>query len=298
MEQDKSPVPEDKPQDQQAGLIPGYRCEESHTPDGVFFRHWKQERPLFVMLLAHGLGEHSGRYEHVASALGRAGATTLAPDHVGHGRSPGHRCYIDKFETYFDTLDYLREKASVEYPDLPCFIVGHSLGGLIVSNYLIERKPSLSGAVFSGAAFQVPQPPSKLTLFISKILSMIAPRMGVMQLDASEVSRDPQVVATYVADPLVHSGKISAGLAVQLFAALAGNEEKSQEINLPILVLHGEGDVMTAPAGSQRFHDQVSSSDKTLKFYPALYHEIFNEPEKAEVLSDVCAWIQQRLPNA
>ncbi|MEM9396903.1 MAG: lysophospholipase, partial [Pseudomonadota bacterium] len=215
MEQEKSPGSEPTQADQQASLDRGCRCEEGHTPEGVFFRHWKHESPRFVVLLAHGLGEHSGRYEHVASALALAGATTLAPDHIGHGRSPGHRCYVDKFETYFNTLDYLRKKAADEYSELPCFIVGHSMGGLIVSNYLIERKPSFSGAVFSGAAFQVPQPPSKVTLFISKILSMIAPRMGVMQLDASEVSRDPQVVADYVADPLVHSGKISAGLAVQ-----------------------------------------------------------------------------------
>ncbi|MEM8492558.1 MAG: lysophospholipase [Pseudomonadota bacterium] len=270
-------------------------CEEHTLGSGVFYRHWRAPSPKGVVLLAHGLGEHSGRYQHVAAALGHAGFSCVAPDHMGHGRSPGNRCFVTAFTDFYEPLDALRSQIDELYEGLPCFLIGHSMGGLIASTYLLQRQNSFAGAAFSGAAFRVPEPPSGILLLIAKLLSVLMPRAGLMQLDASEVSRDPQVVADYVADPLVHSGKISARLVTELFGAIDQHVRRSGEIKVPVLIMHGAGDVMTAVEGSREFHGAVSSTDKTLKIYPDLYHEIFNEPERDQVLADLCEWLDDRV---
>lgn len=266
------------------------------TLDGdVFFRHWRPEQPRAVVLLIHGLGEHSGRYQHVAEALAASGIASYAPDHIGHGRSPGQRCHIGDFGQFATPLDELLAMAKSQYPGLPCFIVGHSMGGLITGNYLLTHQHSFRGAVFSGALFEVPEPPGSIAMFLYKLLAMVLPKMGALQLDASQISRDPEVVRRYNEDPLVHDGKNSVSLVLELLSAVDTLKKGRENITLPVLVMHGQGDAMTPPAGSQNFHDGVGSTDKALHLYPALYHEIFNEPEKDQVLADLVDWIDKRV---
>jgi alpha-beta hydrolase superfamily lysophospholipase len=269
--------------------------EESTLEGGIHYRHWQVDTPRAVALLVHGLGEHGGRYQYLAEALAGRGIAALAPDHFGHGRSPGTRCFVPAFENYFAPLDALRAMAESRYPGLPCFIIGHSMGGLITGVYLLERQERFAGAAFSGAAFAVPETPSSLALFINRLLAALWPTLGVMQLDASQISRDPEVVRAYCEDPLVHSGKISAKLVVELFRAMGRLEAERATLTLPVLVMHGEGDVMTPAAGSRDFAAAVGSSDRTLKIYPGLYHEIFNEPERDAVIGDLLAWLDTQL---
>jgi alpha-beta hydrolase superfamily lysophospholipase len=250
------------------------------------------------VLVVHGLGEHGGRYQHVAEALTARGIAVYAPDHPGHGRSPGRRCHIRAFDEFFDALDELRNAMEMTYPGVPCFLIGHSMGGLIVGEYLLSRQHRFAGAVFSGAAFEAPEMPGAMALFMNRLIATLLPSFGVLQLDASEVSRDAEVVRRYRDDPLVHSGKISARLVAELFSAMKDLTERRAAITLPILVLHGEADVMTPAAGSQRFVDAVGSSDKTLRLYPGLYHEIFNEPEQARVIGELCDWLDERIDGA
>ncbi|WP_439106575.1 alpha/beta hydrolase [Congregibacter sp.] len=268
---------------------------ELSLDSGVFYRRWDVESPRAVALIVHGLGEHSGRYQHVAEALAARNIASFAPDHPGHGHSPGHRCFISKFADFYPALDALRDMIAMDYEGVPCFIIGHSMGGLIAGNYLLERPSRFAGAAFSGAAFEVPEPPSGLEIFINKILATIVPKFGALQLDASQVSRDAEVVRRYQEDPLVHSGKTSARLLAELFDAMGNLEKRRGEISLPVLVMHGEGDVMAAARGSQHFFDSVGSSDKTLRLYPGLYHEIFNEPEQAKVLGELCDWLDAHI---
>lgn len=275
----------------EAQLMPEERVLES----GVFYRRWMTDAPRAAVMLVHGLGEHSGRYQHVAEALAEHGFACWAPDHHGHGRSPGHRCHIDSIEDYFGPLNTLRDEIDSEYPGLPCFIVGHSLGGLIAATYLLAHQQRFTGAAFSGAAFEVTEPPSGAAILINKLIAAVLPRLGVMQLDASQVSRDPNVVSRYREDPLVHDGKISARLLVALFGAMSKLQGQLGDITLPAFIMHGEGDVMTAPIGSQHFFDGIGSEDKTLRLYPGLYHEIFNEPEQAQVLGELCDWMSAHL---
>jgi alpha-beta hydrolase superfamily lysophospholipase len=275
-------------------------CEESHLDSGVFYRHWpvsgSEQSPVrAVIIMVHGLGEHSGRYEDFARYFNDEGVAVVAPDHLGHGHSPGVRGHIDSFSDYLAPLDELRGKIREWYPQSPCFLVGHSLGGLIAARHLMERQDGFAGAALSAAALQVAAPPSKLALIVMRLLAAVRPTLGVMQLEATEISRDPGVVQRYMDDPMVHHGKISAGLASNLFKAMAEVEEGSSRIRLPLLIMHGEKDVMTSPAGSVAFHAALGSADKSLSVYPGLFHEVFNEPERLEVLAELRDWIQARI---
>lgn len=272
---------------------------EAQLDSGVFYRHWPAGGTVRgVILLAHGLGEHSGRYQGFAEFFCPRGFAVVAPDHPGHGRSPGHRAHVGDFSEFLQPLLQLRALIEQWYPAAPCFLLGHSLGGLIAARLLLDAQGQFAGAALSAPALAVAEPPSALLLWINRLLSRLWPTLGMLKLDASQVSRDPQVVAEYEADPLVHHGKVSARLVAELFATMEQVNARRTEITLPLLLLHGETDVMTAPAGSRDFSEGAGSADVTLKLYPGLYHEIFNEPERLQVLGDLEQWLQQHLPPA
>lgn len=273
--------------------------EQGQLVGEVFYRHWRPAGPARgAILLVHGLGEHSGRYRDFAEVLGSQGFAVVAPDHPGHGQSSGHRAHIGRFEDFFPPLDKLRSSIARWYPGLPCFLVGHSMGGLIAARYLLDHQRQFAGAALSGAALAVPEEPPALLLWVSRLLSRLWPTLGLMQLDATQVSRDPAVVQAYIDDPLVHDGKASARLVAELFRVMGEVRSRRAEINLPLIVMHGEADAMTAASGSADFHAGVASPDKTLRIYPGLYHEIFNEPERLEVLGELAAWLAARAgPN-
>ncbi|HEY7776263.1 MAG TPA: lysophospholipase, partial [Kineobactrum sp.] len=242
---------------------------EATLPNGVFYRHWGAVgEPRAVLLLAHGLGEHSGRYQAFAETVCAQGYALVAPDHVGHGRSPGHRAHAVGFNDFLEPLLQLRASIAGWYPGLPCFLAGHSLGGLIAARLLLQAQGQFAGAVLSAAALQVPEPPAPMLLWLNRVLSRLWPTLGLLQLDASQVSRDRTVVAAYEADPLVHHGKVSARLVAEMFAAMAQVNQRCAELTLPLLLLHGESDVMTAPAGSAALCAGAASTDKTLHLYP------------------------------
>jgi len=268
------------------------RLIENRLQEGIFYRHWSPQQPTAVILLAHGAGEHSGRYRAFAEYFGARGIAVVAPDHRGHGESPGVRAHITRFSDYFAPLDVLLEQIRGDYPHLPVFLLGHSLGGLIAARYLLSRQDSFAGAVLSAPALEVPVPPSRFAIQMNRLISLVWPTLGVMQLDDTGVSRDPQVVADYRADPLVHGGKFSARLVTELFRAMQDVALGRRGIRLPLLLMHGDADVMTAVDGSRHLAADVGSSDVTLKIYPGLYHEIFNEPERETVLKDLHAWLQ------
>ena len=280
----------------QAEMPQAASVDEELLAGGVFYRHWQpQESARAVILLVHGLGEHSGRYDDFARFFTDQGVAVVAPDHLGHGESPGVRAHIGSFAQFIEPLDELREAIGRWYPQAPCFLVGHSMGGLICARYLLDRQDWFEGAALSAAALQAATPPSTSSLMIIRLMTLIWPTLGVMQLDPAQVSRDPEVVQRYIDDPLVHSGKISAGLAHALFQTMAEVAAGSNSIRLPLLVMHGAADAMTAPAGSEAFYKAVSSSDKRLRIYPQLYHEIFNEPERLQVLGELRDWIVERV---
>lgn len=270
---------------------------ESKAPGaGLFWKAWPaDEEPKAVVLIAHGFAEHLGRYEHVAAALNRAGYAVFAVDHWGHGRSDGVPGFVPAFSVYLDGMDVLLARAKETYPGLPRFLVGHSMGGLIAASFLVERQHEFAGAVLSGPAVRPNEAPSPALIAISRLMSALAPTLGVVALDASLVSRDPKVVAGYRADPLVYKGKIGARLGAEFFDAMRRIEAEAGRIHLPILLLHGERDGLITPEGSKFLNERIGSADRTLKIYQDCYHEIFNEPEKERVIADMIAWLDARL---
>ena len=237
--------------------------------------HWLPEgRPRAIVLLAHGYAEHAGRYGHVAKRLTEAGYAIYAVDHWGHGASDGEGGYVPRFSAFLDGMAELLTLVEINHGDTPRLLLGHSMGGLIATLFLVERQRAFVAAALSGPAILPAEPPSRVTVWLSRFLSRFFPRLGVLSLDANGVSRDPAVVEAYRADPLVYEGKIGARLGKEFMDAMAVARADAPKIRLPILIQHGEADRLTAPAGSRYLFDNVASKDKRLEIYPGLFHDI------------------------
>src|SRR3546814_292160 len=201
--------------------------------------HWLPEgRPRAVVLLAHGYAEHAGRYAHVAKRLTQAGYAIYAVDHWGHGASDGEGGYVPRFSAFLDGMAELLTLVEINHGDTPRLLLGHSMGGLIATLFLVERQQAFVAAALSGPAILPAEPPSRVTVWISRLLSRFFPRLGVLSLDADGVSRDPAVVEAYRADPLVYEGKIGARLGKEFMDAMGVEQADAPTIRLPILIPH------------------------------------------------------------
>jgi alpha-beta hydrolase superfamily lysophospholipase len=262
----------------------------------IYFQYWEPEAvPGAVILIAHGAGEHSARYQLLARFFAEHNHVVAALDHTGHGYSEGMPGHVGSFEDYLHDLAIFHRQTATRFADVPMILLGHSMGGLIGCNYLLRHQDDFLGAVLSGPAIKTDLEPGFIQMAFLRLLALLAPRLGMLKLDAGGVSRDPAVVSDYIADPLVFHGKMSARMLRELFAGMHTIQTDAASITLPMLILHGGADSMAAPEGSRFLHEHIGSSDKTLKIYPGLYHEIFNEPEQAEVLNTVLSWCESRL---
>jgi len=260
----------------------------------IYYQCWLPEKdPKAVLLIVHGLAEHSGRYMNLVNHFVPLGYAIYGVDHIGHGKSDGLRVYVERFEDFTDTLKDFSHMIRDWQPKKPIFLIGHSMGGLISSIFLLDHQDELSGAVLSGPSVKVPDM-SSVTILAGKLFSTLMPKLGLLALEADGVSRDPEVVKAYINDPLVYTGKITARLAAELLKAMKSAAAGASKITLPILIAQGSEDRLVDPDGAQMLHDTVGSVDKTLKIYDGLYHEIFNEPEHQKVLGDVEAWLESR----
>jgi len=265
----------------------------------LYYQYWQPEATAkAVLLLVHGAGEHSARYEHLATFFCDHGYVVAGLDHIGHGRSDGEYGYVERFDDHLQSLEAYRQQVAQDYPGLPMILLGHSMGGLISGLYLLQHQEEFLACALSGPALKTELEPPAFQIWLIRLFSRLLPKMGVMQLDSAGVSRDPAVVEKYNADPLVFHGKMAARTVAELFAGMHHLQEQAARITLPLLLMHGEKDVMTAPAGSQFLYDHVSSTDKTLKIYPGLYHEIFNEPEQQQVLDDLLQWCEKQVADS
>ncbi len=268
---------------------------QSGSCANIFYRCWAPAEPRAVLLLAHGLAEHSGRYGDFASFFADAGIATYVLDFPGHGRSDGKRGHVRDFQEYTEALGALLSLAREGHPDIPFVLFGHSMGGLIAADFLLQHQSEFVAAVLTGAAIQSPQQPSSIVLFINRVIASVMPRLGVLRMDASGISRDPQVISDYENDPLVYQGKATAGLVTALFSAMKRVVENATSIRLPMLIMHGSVDSLTAVEGSKLLHDSISSEDKKIVIYDGLYHEILNEPERKNVMADILQWLETRI---
>lgn len=248
-----------------------------------------------VVVLAHGYGEHARRYDHVAQRFGDAGLAMYALDHRGHGRAGGKRVRVRHMDEFVSDFGELVRIARAENPNLKVIVLGHSMGGGIVFAYGVQRADDYDLMVLSGPAIAAHNGVSKAKAFIGKAIGSIFPDLPIEAIDADAVSRDPQVVAEYKADPLVYRGKVPAGIGKALLVIGEKMHLLAPGITAPLLVVHGEDDRLVSAEGSRRLVEHVGSHDVELKVYPELFHEVFNEPERDRVLDDVIEWIQARL---
>jgi acylglycerol lipase len=266
----------------------------------IFWRAWLPDTPLqALILLVHGAGEHTGRYEHVAAALTQDGYGVYGLDHRGHGRSEGPRAIIDRMDNAVADLEQLRGLAGERHPRVPVYVLGHSMGGTVALAHALRhetqaRPDALDGLILSGplAALEAASPPM---LVAGRVLSRFAPRLPLIAIDPTLVSRDPAVVEAYLQDPLVHHGRLPARTVSGLAGAIAGFPDAVGSLRLPTLILYGTKDRLAPPAGSRMLAERMGSQDLTLSAYPGLFHEIFNEPERDEVLAEVRAWLGARV---
>jgi alpha-beta hydrolase superfamily lysophospholipase len=263
----------------------------------IYYQYWIPESvPKGVFLVVHGAGEHSDRYRPLAGHFTRHGYAVAALDHPGHGKSEGRYGHVDRFEDFVSTLDIFQRRVMADFPGLPLILLGHSMGGLISSLYLLRNQQAFIACVLSGPAIKTDIEPGYLQLLLIRCLSTLAPRVGVLRLDAAGVSRDPEVVAAYVSDPLVNHNKMTARMVAELFTGMQQAQAQAARISLPLLLLHGGADLMTSPDGSRFLYEHAGSADKALEIFPGLFHEIFNEPEHEAIFAKVLQWCDKRLP--
>lgn len=250
------------------------------------------ENPRGLVIVVHGVAEHYGRYAHVVAALNAAGYAVMAYDHRGHGNSGGARVFIKRFGEYVADLETVIALAKGKAPGgLKTFLLGHSMGALISIHHLLAHPGVVHGAVLSspalGLAIKVPAWKDAL----GKVMSSIYPGLAIPTgVDPTYVSRDPAVQKAYATDPMV-TKKATARWYTELLAAQADANARALELKAPVLVLVGGQDKLTSVPAIERWFPQVGSADKTLQPYPALSHEVMNEPEQKVVLADITRWL-------
>lgn len=233
-----------------------------------------------VVVLAHGFGEHSGRYAHVIDRLVADGAVVHAPDHRGHGRSDGPRAVVDDVEAMADDLHLVVQKARTENPELPVILIGHSMGGLMAIRYAQRYGSDLTALVLSGPFLGNPM--------MAPLLEMEV--LPDVPIDPAALSRDPAVGEAYAADPLVYHGPLIKESFVGMFGAV-DKVAAGPNLTLPVLWVHGEADQLATYDAAKVILEKVGGNNLTAKSYAGAAHEVFNEINSAEVLDDVAAFV-------
>jgi alpha-beta hydrolase superfamily lysophospholipase len=267
------------------------------TRDGLdlFVHQWHAEGvpKQWTFVIVHGLGEHSGRYRHMAEWFAPLGADLHAMDLRGHGRSGGQRGYAPSLKALLDDIDIVIARARAG-SDAPVVIVGHSFGGLLAIAFALDRPDHVDKAVFSAPLLMPKVKVPAWKRAIAGVLPRVAPRLALSnEVDARLLSHDPEVASAYVNDPLVHD-RITGGLYGDTIARGEEFIRRAPELRVPFLLMQGRDDEIVDPIGSQRFFARATASDRAFCVYPGMYHEIFNEVEQEKVFADIESWLTRR----
>lgn len=249
-----------------------------------------------VVVIVHGYAEHSGRYAHAADYMTRHGYAVYSFDLRGHGRSEGTRAFVRSFGEYLSDLKCFFERVNEREPARPIFMLGHSMGGTIVTLFSITHSPRVHGLILSGALLKISGRISPGRRVFISAAGLLIPRLPVIKkLNCRLISSDPSVAAAYDSDPLVYRGKLLAGQGREIHKAISSIQKRMECVSLPLLILHGTGDRLVDIEGSKQLYARACSTDKTLKLYEGFYHEVLNEPGKGQVLRDIALWLNTRV---
>ncbi len=252
----------------------------------ITVREWPNEHAQWLAVLAHGYGEHIGRYDHVAEALRQAGAAVVGPDHRGHGLSEGDRAVIEDFEEVVTDVHTVTLHALEKYSGLPVILIGHSMGGMIAGRYGQRYGQELTALVLSGPMFGSRG-------LVEQLLSLAT--IPDIPLDPAALSRDPSVGEAYASDPLVWHGPFKRSMVEAMKRELDTIEAGPSYGNLPLLWIHGELDPLVPLAATRPVIEHLHGTHFEEHIYPGAFHEVFNETNRAEVIADVIDFAQRML---
>jgi alpha-beta hydrolase superfamily lysophospholipase len=276
-----------------------YREMEWKSADGnqMFACEWSPDQPQklrAVVGFVHGMGEHMGRYSHVAERLTAEGYAVIGFDQRGHGRTHGKRGHVPSYEGLLEGVDYLIAEAQKTYPAIPLFLFGHSMGGNITLNYLLRRQPNIAGAVVTGPWLKLAFKPPSLQSAIGRIIEKIYPKYtNSRPMRAEHLTSDPEMIERYVNDKLGH-GQITAKFYFGVHRAGIWALEHAKELRVPLLLMHGGDDRVTSIRASQQFAEQSKELTRWHE-WPGYKHELHNESGREEVFAVILAWLEEQL---
>ena len=264
----------------------------------IFYRKYQAEAEKARMIIAHGLGEHSGRYDNVVRQLLPRGISIWAPDHRGHGQSGGLRGHVTSFYQYVDDLHSLVALSRDTLPSgMKIFLLGHSLGGLIALRFAARFPAVIDGVIVSSPALGIPGDLPAVKAALGRVMSSLWPTLSLSNgLDPLKISHDEGVVRAYLDDPLVHD-RVTARWFTEFLSAMEAANRSGPEMRTPLLMQLAGDDYLASADASRRFFEGLSLADKTLHIYETLYHEIYNEnaQQREHVLNDLDTWLTRHI---
>ena len=267
-----------------------------HDGLALYYQAWLPLNPRHraVLVNLHGLGDHSGLYPSLANYFPPRGIALYAYDMRGNGRSPGQRAYLRSWEEYRGDLRAFLVKVREWEGNVPVFLLGNSLGGLVVLDYALRHPEELAGVIAAAPPLgKVGVPPFLMAL--GRVMSRVWPRFSLeVGMDLSGLARDPAVIESVLADPLFHR-RGTARLSTEVTTAIARVQAEAARLSVPLLILHGSADRMVPPDGSREFFSKVCCPDRDMREYSGAYHGLFADLNHQEVLADLAAWVEGRI---
>lgn len=280
-------------------MSPENHSFELRTADGVTLagQAWLPPDFCAVIVVVHGIAEHSGRYAFLAERASQQGLGIVSADLRGHGRSPGERSYVERFDDYLLDVDALWAKAGELAAGRPVFILGHSMGGAIALRWVARRREPVAGLLLSSAALKIGGDVPRLLVWLAPLLSRWFPHLRGTRFDPSVISRDAVAVAAYVADPLVSLEAPPARTGAELLRIMVANRTSAPGLDAPVYLFHGDADRLTDPAGSREIFDLWGGADRRLRLWPGSRHETLNDLDREAVAAELLDWVLARIPR-
>lgn len=251
--------------------------------------------PLANVVIIHGYGDHCARYDWTMERLCEANMATFTYDQRGHGQSPGKRGYIHRFEDFLDDLDVFLAHIAPDLPEAPLFLMGHSMGGMVLARYAQTRTVTARGLVFSSPFLAFSDDIPKFLVALGPVIARVFPWMPIGGVDNRGLSRDSAVIEAADKDPLCYHGRVAAHTGSEFYRIIRIIGDNLGKITMPMLVLHGGADHVVSPSGSSMLHQGAAATDKELRIFSEGYHELFNDLEKEEFVAEIIAWIKSKL---